>query len=62
MTSPTPATPETTSVADEIKAMGKIANILNSVDRATADRIAGWLYDRYGADATPPETSKSPDQ
>lgn len=62
MTSPTPATPETTSVEDEIKAMGKIARVLDSVDRATADRIAGWLYDRYGADATPPETSKSPEE
>lgn len=58
MTSPTPATPETTSVEDEIKAMGKIAFILNRVDRATADRIAVWMHDRYTAEPAP----ETPDQ
>lgn len=39
------ATP--TSATEEVKAMAKISRILDSVDQATADRIASWLYDRY---------------
>lgn len=36
-----------TSVKDELSAMSKIVRIMDGVDGATADRIAGWLYDRF---------------
>jgi hypothetical protein len=48
---------EPTSVKDELAAMNKIVRILDKVDPSTADRIANWVYDRYGADSDIPEAS-----
>jgi len=42
---PEPAQP--TSAKDEIKAMGRIAAILDTVDDACSDRIAVWVFERY---------------
>ena len=41
--------PEPTTVADELKAMGRIVTVLDRLDPATQDRVVGWLHDRYRA-------------
>lgn len=48
-TKPEPATPPTepTSAPDEIKALSRIVNLLEALDPACRDRIAGWVHDRY---------------
>jgi hypothetical protein len=39
--------PQPTSARDEIKAMGRIAAILDTVDETCSDRIAVWVFERY---------------
>jgi len=50
--------PEPTTVRDEIKALGRIAAILDTVDDATRDRIAGWVFDRYRKPADTTEANR----
>jgi hypothetical protein len=39
--------PLDTSVADELKVMGKFVTALDKVDPGAASRIVVWLFERY---------------
>lgn len=40
-------TVESTTVADELAAMRRIAATLDKLDPAARERVAGWMWDRY---------------